>query len=112
MNSAEIEIFRARLIEEQTQITTEAHATAEDRATVELDQTAIGRLSRVDALQRQAMAQAANRRRGSRKLRITAALGRIEEGEFGYCQDCGEDMSKDRLSIDATTPNCVSCARG
>ena len=84
----------------------------EDRGTVVLDQQSVGRLSRMDAMQRQAMAQATQRRRNARIARLAAALQRIEEGEFGFCQDCGEDIEAARLELDPTVPTCVSCARG
>ncbi|NNE87336.1 MAG: TraR/DksA family transcriptional regulator [Silicimonas sp.] len=85
---------------------------AESRGTVVLDQTSVGRLSRMDAMQHQAMAEATHRRRNARKGRIDAALLRLDEGEFGYCVDCGEEIAPKRLELDPTTPNCVSCAKG
>ena len=77
-----------------------------------LDQQSVGRLSRMDAMQRQAMAQATQRRRNARAQRVKAALQRMEDGEFGFCQDCGDDIEKARLDLDPTVPTCVSCAKG
>ena len=57
-------------------------ANADSRDTVELQQDSVGRLSRMDALQQQAMAQAQGRRRAAEKLRINAALARLEPGEI------------------------------
>ena len=112
LNVAEIETFRARLREERNALEREDIQGAEDRRTVQLDQQSVGRLSRMDALQRQAMAEATLRRRQNRRRRIDAALQRIEEGEFGFCQDCGEDIPPARLTLDPTIPVCVSCAQG
>lgn len=112
LNVAEIEEFRQALLREQAGLSAEEEAGEEDRGTVILDQQSVGRLSRMDAMQRQAMAQAASRRRASRRARIEAALRRIAEDEFGFCQDCGEDIGKPRLSLDPTAPTCVSCAKG
>lgn len=78
--------------------------------TVSLDQQAVGRLSRMDALQQQAMAKATQQRRQSMKLRILAALERITDIEFGYCSECGEDIPVKRLDLDPTVLTCVSCA--
>ena len=47
--------------------------------TVELDQQSVGRLSRMDALQSQAMAQAQQRRRDANKRALQAALRRLME---------------------------------
>ncbi|MDP2331031.1 MAG: TraR/DksA family transcriptional regulator [Reyranella sp.] len=85
-------------------------STAESRKPVELDQTSVGRLSRVDAMQRQAMALEVERRRGQEKLRIEAALQRMDAGDFGYCVVCGEEIARGRLDVDPTAPTCIRCA--
>lgn len=112
LNDAQIERFQAALLEEKETLEQDDKDAADDRATVALDQQSVGRLSRMDAMQRQAMAQATARRRQGRNLRIEAALSRIDEGEFGYCTECGEDIGEKRLTLDPTLPTCVSCARG
>jgi RNA polymerase-binding transcription factor len=78
--------------------------------TVTLDQQSIGRLSRMDAMQQQAMAKATQARRNQMKQRIRAALIRLDEGEFGYCLICGEDIAPKRLDLDPTALTCVACA--
>ncbi|MEM9343458.1 MAG: TraR/DksA C4-type zinc finger protein [Pseudomonadota bacterium] len=83
-----------------------------DQATVMLDQASVGRLSRMDALQRQAMAQATARRRDGERTRILAALKRVEDGEYGYCTDCGDDIAPARLAANPAIPRCLSCAQG
>jgi len=84
---------------------------AEARAPVELDQTTQGRLSRMDALQVQAMALETDRRRELELQRIDQALKRIDEGEFGYCITCGDEIERKRLDHDPSVPICVGCAR-
>lgn len=91
----------------------EAHAsTEEDRAPVTLDQTTQGRLSRMDALQVQAMALETDRRREMEIKRVEAALGRMDDDEFGYCISCGDEIEIKRLDNDPATPTCIGCARG
>jgi len=82
--------------------------TAEE--TVELDQTRVGRLSRMDAMQAQAMSIETGRRRRQKLLQIEAALRRIDEGEYGYCQECREDIPEPRLTVDPTALLCIECA--
>jgi len=82
----------------------------EAAGTVELDQTRQGRLSRMDALQQQAMAAEAQRRRSQELTRIGAALKRVQEGEYGYCLSCGEDIVPARLRLDPAATQCVACA--
>ena len=85
--------------------------TARDAAgTVELDQSRVGRLSRMDALQGQAMSRETNRRRELELARIEAALKRIEAGDYGYCVRCGEEIAEGRLLFDPSTPLCIDCA--
>jgi len=112
LNDAQIVAFHERLTAERAMLDKEDKETAEARATVVLDQQSVGRLSRMDALQQQAMADATLRRRAARRQRIDAALARISEGEFGFCEDCGEDIAIGRLDFDPTSFTCVSCAKG
>lgn len=77
---------------------------------VELDQSKVGRLSRMDALQQQAMLDAARGRGQRERGRILQALKRLEEGEYGWCVQCGEAIALGRLNFDPATPLCVSCA--
>lgn len=78
--------------------------------TVVLDQQAVGRLSRMDALQNQAMAKAGQARRDAEAVRLHSALSRIEDGEFGYCEECGDEIAEKRLDLDPAATRCISCA--
>jgi DnaK suppressor protein len=78
--------------------------------TVELDQACVGRLSRMDALQAQAMSIETGRRRREKLRQIEGALQRIEADEYGYCQECGEDIAAARLDFDPTALLCIQCA--
>ena len=87
------------------------HQSGEEAAqTVELDQSRVGRVSRMDALQSQAMAKDSQQRRTIQLQRIDAALQRIENGEFGHCLRCGEPIAPKRLAFDPTAPLCIDCA--
>lgn len=83
---------------------------AHDSDTVEVD-SAMGRLSRMDALQQQAIAAEAARRRDLELHRIDAALKRMDEDEYGYCVTCGDEIGKKRLEFDPTATTCIKCAR-
>ncbi len=98
--------LKARLIE----LDQEDWISAEVRAPVTLQQDSVGRLSRMDAMQVQAMALAAERRRAAERQRIDAALQRIEEGEWGYCLACGDAIAEKRLRHDPSVTRCVGCA--
>nr|WP_319544810.1 TraR/DksA C4-type zinc finger protein [Ruegeria conchae] len=110
MNSAELEQFRQLIHQRLSDLATQSVAGQEAQSIVELDQQAVGRLSRMDALQNQAMAKAQQVRRNTEVHRLQAALVRMEEDEFGYCEDCGEEIAHGRLKLDLTASKCVSCA--
>jgi len=105
------EVTRRRLETMRDQLVRLAESHEADRDPVELDQTTVGRLSRMDALQGQAMAQEVARRREVELKRIDAALKRIDDGDYGYCIVCGEEIAVRRLELDPTAPTCISCAR-
>lgn len=77
--------------------------------TFELDQQAVGRLSRMDALQSQAMVQAQQRRRDAQRTALNFALKRISEGEYGYCEECREAIEPERLRANPILMRCLSC---
>ncbi|WP_247712429.1 TraR/DksA family transcriptional regulator [Qipengyuania xiapuensis] len=101
---------RTRLIARRDALDAEDAANADLRDTVELQQDSVGRLSRMDAMQQQAMAQATARRRVAERARIEAALARIDEGEWGWCTACGNEVAEKRLAHDPSVAKCVECA--
>ncbi|MEM1298947.1 MAG: TraR/DksA C4-type zinc finger protein [Pseudomonadota bacterium] len=105
-------IFRERLDQEAEELRAAEGATEADRAPVELDQQSVGRLSRMDAMQQQAMAAAQSRRRAGRLRAIEAALRRMAVDEYGWCEECGDAIPLGRLELDPCAPKCVGCAAG
>ena len=102
-----------KLIELQLEELTADNALGQNaQKTVELDQQSVGRLSRMDALQSQAMAQAQQRRRDILKGSLQAALQRLKEGEFGYCMECGDEIQEARLLANPAVLKCVACLKG
>jgi DnaK suppressor protein len=103
---------RKLLMARRAELMREDAMNADSRDTVELQQDSVGRLSRMDAMQQQAMAQAAERRRAAERVRVEAALQRIEEGEWGYCLSCGDEIAEKRLAHDPSVSSCIKCASG
>ena len=77
---------------------------------VELDQARVGRLSRMDAMQAQAMSRETGRRRRQQILNIDAALERVGSSEYGLCFECGETINPKRLQADPVASLCINCA--
>lgn len=109
--SVDIKIARERLLSLRDELEALRALSEDSRATVTLDQQSVGRLSRMDALQGQAMAQASERQRVGDLAKIEAALKRIEGDEYGYCLECGEEIPERRLEIDPAAALCVRCAK-
>jgi DnaK suppressor protein len=110
LTEAEIHALAQRMRALRQELRAQDAIAAESRGPVELDQQSVGRLSRMDALQQQAMADAEARRRQNDLARIGAALRRIEQGEYGWCSECGEPIGKRRLEADPMATRCIRCA--
>lgn len=104
------ETMKQRLLLRKAELDELSQNASEERAAVKLDQQSVGRLSRMDALQGQAMAQATERQRQAELTRIELALRAISEDEYGYCENCGEEIAAKRLEIDPAALQCVACA--
>lgn len=78
--------------------------------TVILDQTSVGRLSRMDAMQGQQMALEAQRRTEMQAETIEGGLRRVESSDFGMCFYCEKEIPFARLEADPTLTRCVKCA--
>jgi len=102
-------VFENRLNAELVQLKRALDQANEVAATVALDQSSIGRLSRTDALMQQAMAKGMRDRLLLRQKAIVAALARIDTSTFGQCCQCSADIEPDRLESDPATVFCYDC---
>jgi len=110
MSDSFITDMRAKLLELREELESVAATSEDSSEIVELDQARVGRLSRMDALQAQAMSQASGRRREMMLQKISAALERIVNGDYGRCQTCEEMINRKRLEFDPTAVLCIECA--
>ena len=106
----DIKLFKALLLDKKSALLNEEEAGKEAAQIVVLDQTSVGRVSRMDAMQGQAMAVAANQRRQLELQKIGVALKRIETEDYGYCLECDEEIAEPRLKLDPATSLCIDCA--
>lgn len=106
----QLKAFAQQLRDQKSDLETllvESHAS---RSAVQLDQTSVGRLSRMDAMQAQQLALAAGRKRELALSSIESALQRMRDGDFGYCMICDDEIGLKRLKFDPSLPTCVVCA--
>lgn len=105
----DLERYRQKLEQERAKLLALSEGASDSRRPVMLDQQSVGRLSRQDALQQQAMANAQEQLRRRDLLRIDRALKRIEQGTYGLCLNCEEDIAEKRLEIDPAVELCLEC---
>lgn len=103
------DVYRDRIQREIDELRALSDGSKDGRAPVELDQQSVGRLSRMDAMQQQSMDLAREERRRTRLAILGAALRRLDEGEFGYCLSCEEDIPAERLAFDPAVTLCFDC---
>ena len=106
----ELNTFKAQLLDRKQELESQSNASTLSRNPVDLDQSRVGRLSRMDALQVQAMQKALEGKRAEEIIRIQWALKRIEDECYGECTRCGEEIPRVRLELDPSLPTCVHCA--
>ena len=109
MNDLAVEQIRQQLVQLKQELQAQEKEYEASSSTVELDQTRVGRLTRMDAMQAQQMALESARRRQHKMVKIDGALRRLESGEYGVCFVCGEEISAQRLAAEPTTTRCIEC---
>lgn len=110
MNVSELTRFKIMLLARKEELQEFEAASLLATQPVELDQTTMSELSRMDAMQSQQMAQETRRRRQSELEQVEGALRRIASGDYGYCFKCDEEMDLKRLEANPTLTRCMHCA--
>jgi DnaK suppressor protein len=101
--------LRAELDRQLERLRRSMKLTDEAMRTVELDQTAVGRLSRIDSLQNQSLSKGLHEREVARLGQILGALERVEKGTYGACTTCGGPIPFERLFVFPEAPECAGC---
>lgn len=110
MTKAQLSQFNKNLLKLQQELQELELEFAKSGDIVKLDQSSVGRLTRMDAMQAQQMALETSRRRQIQIQKIEGALRRIESDDYGYCFVCEEDIDIRRLEADPTNTRCLKCA--
>jgi DnaK suppressor protein len=109
LSAAQLEQLRELLIQQQRELSSLLDSAQTDTRPVALDQQSVGRVSRIDAIQQQQMA-VASQQQAAALLRLgELALRRIDSGDYGECQDCGEPIAFARLQARPSTCLCIGC---
>ena len=108
LSDTQIELLRNELLTTQQQLEKLLAANKDATQAVEPD-AAIGRLTRMDAIQQQSMAKATHEGYQIRLRQIRQALRLIDDDEYGYCRRCDEPIGWARLQAKPETPFCLGC---
>lgn len=108
-DSGQLALLRDKLLQERLKLLESLAANASAADTVELDQARQGRVSRIDALQQQAMAVAGQLGGRARLAAIEEALARVQGGAYGECLECGEAIDPARLAARPEVRLCIAC---
>ncbi|MCF6193758.1 MAG: TraR/DksA C4-type zinc finger protein [Kangiellaceae bacterium] len=105
-----------KIIEDQIrELTNLLYLSENSSQTVQLDQSANGRVSRIDAIQQQKMAASSMIRDKNLVTRLELVLTKLKndsnqtESNFGYCEECGEEILFARLKIKPDSEYCIDC---
>lgn len=111
MDDRDLTTFKQLLLSRREELLPVQKGHEKAAETVELDQSKVGRISRMDALQQQAMSAAVGQRARLELTAIESALRRIGNDEYGYCVTCGEDIAEKRLQANPSVATCIRCAQ-
>ena len=110
MEADQQSVFRPFIEARLAEIEKELAAMADSTEVIAPD-VSIGRLSRLDSMQHQQMALAGKQRHEEERTRLVAAEFRIDEGTYGSCLHCGNDIATERLEYQPDAITCVPCAQ-
>lgn len=73
-------------------------------------ENAIGRVSRMDAINNKAVNEMALRQAQFKLQKLEMALEKIDQKDFGKCRKCGHDIQDGRLMLMPENALCIRCA--
>lgn len=113
MDDRQLQQYRANLLQLRDELTNSLSQAQAAGSTVPVSpDRAIGRLTRMEAIQSQQMALEMRRRQEARLRLVELALERIEKGEYGTCARCEEEIAPNRLNVHPEAQVCIRCAGG
>ncbi len=71
---------------------------------------AIGRVSRMDAINNKSVTEATLRQARTRLSKLQFALTQVDDELFGFCSNCKQPIPEQRLLLLPESRHCVRCA--
>ncbi len=110
MTTEEKQVLRQKIIAMMKQVRKDIEQLEELTQPISPD-NAIGRVSRMDAINNKSVNEANLRRSKVKMGRLKTALSKIDEPNFGRCSSCGRSIQPARLMLMPESSRCVRCAR-
>lgn len=108
MNKKDLKRFKEILLERQRQILTTAESTREEGLGIEADDLP-DEVDQASTEAGQTMRLRLRDRENVLLKKIVRSLEKIEEGEYGICESCGEEIGVKRLEARPVSELCIRC---
>ncbi len=109
LSASDIDKLKQQLLDSHADLEEQILLGSSAGEAVALDQSKVGRVSRIDAMQQQQMALSTLNKSRQRLVKIKVALAAIESGDYGYCKRCDENIGFPRLQAQPEAPLCFAC---
>ena len=109
LDKQQIQSLQDQLLRLRTELNEQLEISEQAAGVVTLDQTAVGRVSRMDAMQQQSMAKSTREKASSKLKKVQAALQAISDNDYGYCRKCDELIAFKRLQAQPEAQLCIHC---
>ena len=109
MTSAEKAALKTKIAEQLSTLSEEIIELQAITKPIPLD-SAIGRVSRMDAINNRSINEAALRTARIKQKSLVATLKNIDGDDFGICVRCGDAIPQGRMLLLPHTTRCVQCA--
>lgn len=109
LSREQLAVLELRLIRSRNELQEQLEISEQSTQIVNLDQTAVGRVSRIDAMQQQSMALSAKSKAKAKLKKVALALMAIKNSDYGRCQQCEDDIGFPRLNVQPEASLCLDC---
>ena len=109
MNTKQLEEVKNKIVEE-IQKTEKSVATYREMTKPIAPDCAIGRISRMDAINNKSVAEAALRKAEEKLSKLKYVLTKVDDEGFGLCVKCGKPIPIGRILLMPQSRHCVHCA--
>ncbi len=109
LNSDQLKFLHEALLSLEIDLENQLLINKDSADIITLDQTLLGRISRVDAIQQQEMAISTRQKMQLKLHKVKVALTALGRRNYGYCRKCEELIGFPRLKAQPETNLCIAC---